>query len=366
MRHVVLLSPLAIAVFVTGHGFGHAVRTGRVLGALLRADSRVRLTVRTVAPGRLFPHDERLRIDPRRLDFGLVQPDALTPDFDATLAALDALEECRHERVSEEATRLRDEGAVAVLADIPAVAFDAAREARIPAFAVGNFSWDWIYASYAPLRPAFATHASRAAESYAGATRLFRLPFHGDMGAFPVVEDVPLTVERSACSREEARQRLGLPAGRPLALLSFGGIGFGSLDAGGLARQSEVLFLATDRVPDAPANVRWLDDARLDYTMLLRAADVVVTKPGWGITAASLVNGVRVLYTSRGAFPEYEVLVDALETHGTAAFVDPERMRRADFGRELEALLARPVADAPVAADGEDVVARRLLEEIGA
>ena len=45
----------------------------------------------------------------------------------------------------------------------------------------------------------------------------------------------------------------------------------------------------------------------------MRAADVVVTKPGYGIIAECLANDTAIVYTSRGEFAEYDVLVDGAE-----------------------------------------------------
>ena len=44
----------------------------------------------------------------------------------------------------------------------------------------------------------------------------------------------------------------------------------------------------------------------------MRAADVVVTKPGYGIIAECLANDTALLYTVRGHFIEYDVLVAAM------------------------------------------------------
>ena len=48
------------------------------------------------------------------------------------------------------------------------------------------------------------------------------------------------------------------------------------------------------------------------YEDLVRAVDVVVTKPGYGIIAECLANDTALLYTSRGHFIEYDVLVAAM------------------------------------------------------
>ncbi|MGH7821324.1 MAG: hypothetical protein ACREQ9_16285 [Candidatus Binatia bacterium] len=100
------------------------------------------------------------------------------------------------------------------------------------------------------------------------------------------------------------------------------------------------------------------------YSTLPRACDAVVTKPGYGITAGGPVNGARVLYTSRGDFPEYPILAAALESYGTAAFVSPERLREGAIGEELERLLDRPRREWRLAADGDRVGAERILEAL--
>ena len=42
------------------------------------------------------------------------------------------------------------------------------------------------------------------------------------------------------------------------------------------------------------------------------AADVVVSKPGYGIVSECIVNGAALLYTSRGRFAEYDVFVEEI------------------------------------------------------
>jgi len=98
---------------------------------------------------------------------------------------------------------------------------------------------------------------------------------------------------------------------------------------------------------------------------LLRACDAVVTKPGYGIVAASLVNGVRVLYTTRDDFPETPILVRALEEHATAQVVPLADLAQGAIGGPLEALLARPVVESGLAADGAEHAAEMLAREIG-
>ena len=50
-------------------------------------------------------------------------------------------------------------------------------------------------------------------------------------------------------------------------------------------------------------------DSGFRYEDLVAAVDVVVTKPGYGIIAECIAAGTPMLYTSRGDFREYDLLV---------------------------------------------------------
>ncbi|MEA2625481.1 MAG: hypothetical protein QOD06_1526 [Candidatus Binatota bacterium] len=341
-----------IAVYPSGHGFGHAVRVAEVVEALLERSPAAVVHAKTVAPPAIFSPSGRVVLHRGEIDFGLSQPDGLSVDFDDTLARLARLEEEWDRRVNAEARWLREIDAELVLADIPAIAFDAAAAAGVPSIGLGNFSWDWMYAAYARELPAFAKHAERAGRSYALARALIRLPFHADMPRFPRVVDVPMIARRSPVPRGEARRRLGLPLDRRLVLVGFGGLGFGSLSVERLDRVPGVDYVTTEGRTLEPA----------DYVLWLRACDAVLTKPGYGMVAATLVNGVRVLYTGRDSFPEFPILARALEEHGTASFVPLDDLRNGTIGRRLEALLARPVSETALAADGAARAAEIVLE----
>jgi L-arabinokinase len=361
------MAPRSLAVYVSSHGFGHATRVSEVVAGFLERVAGCGVHVRTTAPARLFPlSGGRLRVHAVATDVGMVQPHGLAIDFGATIARLDELEARWDDRLAAEAAWLDEIHAGLVLGDLPPLALAAAAQVGVAGVGLGNFSWDWIYGCYVERDPRFAVHAERAAACYAGARRLYRLPFHAPMTVFSPIVDVPLIARHCRFSRGEARKQLGLPGAGPLVLLSFGGLGSPAIDLSRLAELPRVIFIATEACAHAPPNVLCLDPPPVDYAMLLRAADVVLTKPGWGILAASLVNGVRVLYATRDDFPETPILVDALRAHATAEPVALADLVRGEIGPSLEALLARPVAETELAADGAARVAELLAEDLEA
>ncbi|MDP3939237.1 MAG: hypothetical protein Q8R92_14025 [Deltaproteobacteria bacterium] len=360
---------MTIVFYVSGHGFGHAVRIAEVIRTILAREPRARIHVRSSAPGWLFPVDERLSRADVRLDVGVVQQNSLTLDPAATLAGMSAILGDTESILARESAALRDLDCRAVVGDIPPLAFAAAARASVPSAAIANFSWDWIYRAYLPAAPAFGSLIETMARQYGQASILLRLPFHGDLSAFSRHRDIPLIARRAALPKAELRRGLALDD-RPAALLSFGGFGLADLPVARMARESPGWqFLAPWR-PDGelPANLRCLDGRKVNHEDLVAAVDVVVTKPGYGIVAECLANGARVLYTSRGDFPEYPVLVGALERHATARYVAPEALLGGRISGELDALLAAGERAAPLdpgAFEGARVAAEIILEMAG-
>ena len=359
-----------LAVYVSGHGFGHSTRTAEVLRKVRALRPELPIAVVTSAPEALF----RDAIGPgnvfrsERIDVGLVQRGALVIDADATLAAWNAFQRGTDARVAREAAWLRERGARLVLADIPPLAFAAATAAGVPAIGLTNFSWDWIYSHLARHAPGLSRAADAAARDYAGAALLLQLPFAGDLSAFPRREPIPLVARRPGLTREEVRRRLGLgPA--PAVLLSFGGLGMPGLDLAVLAPLAGFQLLTETTTSGAPPNTTALapsDLARrgLGYLDLVVAADVVVTKPGYGIVSDAIACRTRMVYTERGDFPEYPILVQEMTRWLPAVHVSNADLVAGRLGPALEAVLAIPFPDPP-RLDGAETAARRILEHAG-
>jgi L-arabinokinase len=269
--------------------------------------------------------------------------------------------------VEREARWLAEVGASTVLGDVPPLAFAAAARAGVRSVALANFSWDWIYRHLAAAEPGLEAAADAARDAYAGAGLLLRLPFAGDLSAFPCVEDVPFVARQPRLPAEEARRRLGLGT-QPAVLLSFGGIGFRGPSVEALGHLPGFDFLV-DAAPGEAPNVHVVDDARratlgLGYEDVVAAADVVVTKPGYGIVTDAIAGRTRLVYTERGDFPEYGVMVAELGRYLPAAHVSNDDLRAGRLGDALRAVLDQAFP-APPPLDGARVAAERVLDVLG-
>lgn len=310
----------AVAFYISGHGLGHASRQIAIINALGRIRPDVRVEIRTAAPAWLVEHTLQVpaQLTVLECDTGAMQRGSLAQDGLATLRAAAAFHQSLSKLADQEARELTASRARLVVGDVPPLAFAAAARAGVPSVAIANFTWDWIYEDYAADFPEYADLPAALRETYSPASAAWRLPMAGGFDGFALVVDLPWIAQRSRHDRVEARKRLGLPIERTAVLLYLGHYGVTGLQLA-QHRDAPYTLVAAENsgVPqdDSSAHVHFVREAHLhacglDYQDLVRAVDVVVTKPGYGIIAAAVANNTALLYTDRGRFREYGVLVD--------------------------------------------------------
>jgi L-arabinokinase len=362
-----------IVFYISGHAFGHASRCIEVINAALEAESSAEVVVRTSAARWLFDATVRgpIEFHERVCDTGVVQRDSFALDERRSIedaarftAALDSLAE-------EEAVFLRGRGATLVVGDIPPLAFQAARAAGVPSVAMGNFTWDWIYEGYREALSGSPDLLPGIRRAYGYASLTLRLPMWGgfERWASPIV-DLPFVARHSTRAPLDVRRAIGVPPGRRMALGSFGGLGISGLPLGPLGRLDGWTVVTTahalEAVGAAPPGVLLLEDsfiyrAGFRYEDLVRAADVVVTKPGYGIIAECVANDTAILYTDRGRFAEYDVLAAEMPKYVRCRFMPRADLFEGRWQAHLDAVLDQPPPPERPRTDGASAAAQYLL-----
>ena len=305
---------MTVVFYVSGHGFGHAVRQLAIVEALAARRPDVRLIVRSSVPEWLVARNAPAAVQYVRadVDTGAVQRGSLDVDVEATLVEAARFTSTIDARAEEEARWLASIEAALVVADIPVLACEAAARAGVPAIGIGNFTWDWIYEGYEEAAVIAPGLVERLGAAYALAVEGWRLPMCGGFGTFPRCRDLPLVARVARRSREEVRTVAGLPPDTPLALVSLGGFGAAGIDVAAAARllsgrRGDRVTTSYDSFAAGPGvhtvDERVLDAAGLRYEDLVAAVDAVVSKPGYGIITDCAANGTALLYTSRGTIP---------------------------------------------------------------
>jgi hypothetical protein len=366
-----------VVFYISGHGFGHAIRQIAIINALQTIAPAVRVVVRSNAADWLFRRTVRgeFTLDPAETDTGLVQIDGLQPDEHASVAHAREFYRGFPDLVRRECTWLRAQSAQLVIADAPPLACAAADHAGVPSVVCANFTWDWIYEAYA-AEPGVSDLLTTIRAAYACARDGWRMPLHGGFDSVRRIVDLPFVARHARRDRAvpEIRHELDLPVDRRLALASFGGYGLRQLPLDRLDCTSSWDIVVTSSQPlhgTLPAGVHHIDEDRLyarglRYEDLVKAVDVVVTKPGYGIVSDCVANGTAMLYTSRGRFAEYDVMVEELPRILRCRFIDQADFTAGRWEKALAALSATPQLSEQPRTDGADVAARMIVEAVSA
>jgi L-arabinokinase len=365
----------SVFFYISGHGFGHASREIEVintLGARLPAHD---IVVRTSVARWIFDRTVRgpFTLIEGTCDTGIVQIDSLHLDAQRTFAEAAAFYRNLPEHVAREAALLRAHRAAFVVSDAPPLACAAAQAAGVPSAVLSNFTWDWIYEGYEREAAQAPELLATIRAAYRGSPEAWRLPFHGGFATFERVRDVPLIARHARNDPAEVRRLLKLPASAPLALSSFGGYGLKGFDPHRLDCLDAWCVVLTGRheAPPLPAGAIFVDerdiyDAGLRYEDLVGAVDVVVTKPGFGIVAECIANDTAILYSSRGRFVEYDVMVAEMPRFLRCEYLDLDALLAGRWRDALERLRRQPPPPEKPRTDGAAVVAELIASRLGA
>lgn len=326
-----------IAAFISGHGFGHAARSVNILRQLLV--NGCQLTIITSVPEWFFAdkiadwNTAACTYINYPVDVGLAQTSGIASDYRQTIRNLHEHWDKIGEKVDDLSWQLSGDLPDAVYFDIPALAPLVASRLQIPSIAMSNFSWDWIYddlihhdCDYSQhkieneVKEEFIHFRDLHREAYSNTSLLLKLPYAGSFTAFQCPQiDIPWITSTLDNTRSLTLHKLGIPVGKKVALYSFGGHDLPDLqfDKWNLPPDWCVLIIGYALKQTNPELYTFLNAditaKGVDYTEVVKAADIVVTKPGYGIIADCIAGQTPMLHVERGQFAEYPLLLNALD-----------------------------------------------------
>ncbi len=356
------MSRPTLYVAITNHGFGHVTRTAAIVAELQQHLPDLLPIFVTGAPRWLLEAyvPQGFIHRPRSLDLGVIQADSLTMDLSATLTQWQQIQAQAPQLIAAEVSFIEQNQVDLILADIPCLAIAIAKAAGIPCWMIGNFGWDFIYQAWGePFQELVAWIASY----FSQCERLFRLPFHEPMRAFPRIEDVGLTGSWPRFTTTELQTQLKLdhPVNKT-ALLTFGGLGLERIPYENLQRFPDWQFITFD--PQAPGNISNLVKV-CGHTY--RPVDImplcgrVISKPGYGTFSEALRLGVPLTTVTRANFAEGPLLLEGLQNHGYHQILTPAEFYEGNW-EFLHQDPQPPATSVPLASDGNQKICQALLE----
>lgn len=345
---------------ITNHGFGHATRAASVAATLLQLRPDIHLILATTAPQWLLQSylaSDRVSYRSVNFDIGVLQSDSLTMDKAATLEKLQWI--CAHqaELLAPEIEFIQSTGVDLIFGDIPPLLTQLAKAVDLPCWMMGNFGWDFIYR---PWGDDFEVIADWIADCFGACDRLFRLPFHEPMGAFPNITDVGLTGGTPKRSADDLRQQFGITTTRDrTVLLTFGGLGLTQIPyEKALRPYPDWQFLTFDRqAPELP-NLLRVPNRGLRPVDMMMVCDRIVSKPGYSTFAEACRLERGIITIPRQGFAEAPVLLSGLQCHAHHQILDSDCFFEGDWSF-LEQPLVAPTGR-QLLQDGNTTIAQAI------
>ncbi|MCF7848440.1 MAG: hypothetical protein K9M45_06280 [Kiritimatiellales bacterium] len=358
-----------VAYYITAHGYGHGTRSCDIINALIgklpTIGRKVPIIVKTDLPlpflaGRL-PLD-RITMIQGEFDVGLVQQDSIRVDLDASLRAVEEIYSREEELIQGEVEFIRQNGVGVVVADIPAIPLAAAKRAGVPAIAVGNFGWDWIYSDFVRHDPRWQIHVDKFREAYARTDLLIRIPFAEKMKAFPNKTDVPVLAKPGTNRRMEIADATEAESSKKWVLLSFTTLDWNSQALENIARLTGHEFFSVEPLEWKGSTVHCLDRDRFHFSDVVASCDIVLTKPGFGILSDCVANQKPILYADRENFLEYAVLVKCIEKYLRHAFIPVADLYAGNLETALDEIGTAPTPPETIPLGGAELAVEMILD----
>ena len=329
-----------IVADISANGFGHLAQMAPILDCLA-GDREIRITLRTeVDPAicRQFlqipfefgpaPNDPNMRMK-GPLD---VDSDGLFEDYKVLFNEWD-------EVVSRDAQILKELRADVVLTNIAVLSVASAKAASLPVAAICSLNWADVFATYCGTSGVAGHICNHMKQTYDKATKFIKLSPHMEMGWLSDCCSVGPIARQGRDIRNELERLKPSPH---YVLASMGGIP-GMHDMIPLPELDDVVWIVPPNWDDLRTD--WLSRGNINvpFIDLMRSADLLVTKAGYGSVTECAVNSTRLIYTERSGWCENPVLEKWIKDNCTACKVNRDTMQLGNYGERLRWLLSEPI-----------------------
>jgi|TARA_B100000686_G_scaffold214388_1_gene221344 hypothetical protein len=364
-----------VVFYISGHGFGHASRQIEIIRQLQRLCSDIHIVIKTPVPQWFFDvaNLDEHSFETLETDTGVVQPDSLHVDVVQSIKQCDSFHQTLNQRAASEASILKGLNVRLIVGDIPPLAFRVGIMTAIPTVAISNFTWDWIYNNYADTSFYAPELVDTLSNAYASATMAWRFPLHAGFHSCQNIVDVPLVARRSTKDPRKLRNYLELPYDSPVVLFSFGRYGVSNINWERVQKLSDYHFVFASEnhlepLPNGPIfttlDEKALSKDGLSYADIIAAADIVITKPGFGMVAECAANDTALLYTDRRDFPEDAILIAGMPKIIRATHISNTDLLTGNWQSYLDSLLNTKRPETPCQVNGAEVISLKLAELI--
>jgi len=306
----------SIAYFISSHGFGHAARAAAVMQAIAEYDASVQFEIFTAVPSWFFqdslstPFNHHLLLT----DFGLAQKTPFQSDLADTLRSLSEFYPIAPMRLDDISKAIRRLECGIIICDIAPMGLLVAKNIGIPSVLVENFTWDWIYQQYAGVNKNIKKYIDYLKPVFESADYHIQTePICSRKS--PDLVSAPVS-RKPRTSRDQIRQRLGLPADKNVILITTGGIPQPYDFIQKLDKLKEFRFVLPGAGPEMKISDNLIilpHQSDFYHPDLANASDAVIGKVGYSTLAEVYHAGIPFGYVARANYNESGPMVNFIK-----------------------------------------------------
>ena len=354
-----------LLVALTAHGFGHVAQTAPVINALRRRFPALRLTLYTDIPRKLLVKrfEGEFELIARAPDVGLRMKHALEVDVAASARAYKHYHRDWQQAVAAEARLLTSHAPDAVLANVPYRILAAAAQADIPALAMCSLNWADVYGHYCGQLPGATSILAEMRTAYRTARAFLQPAPSMPMPDLDNISAIGPIARLGNDLRDTIRRRLDLPDAAQLLLVSLGGVPMQLNPADWPAYRDMYWVVPAAWDPQRRDTIAF-ESLAMNFVDVMRSADALITKPGYGNFVEAACNGVPILYVPRPDWPEQDYLVNWLQRHGRCLAIDRDQLYQGKLVTALEELFSLPPRE-PATPTGINDAVEQIITLLG-
>ncbi len=336
-----------IAVYISGHGFGHLAQMAPVLNRIHHIAPDFRFLIRCSLPKTEI--QSRLKfnfeLETTPVDVGVIQKSAIEEDQQASIKQMHVWVDQMDKQIEQEIKWLSHFNASLVISDISPLAFPTAKALDIPGIGLATLDWHTIYSYWLDADDLI---IKKLAKAYSQCDLLLTPPMAMHMPVFPNRQDIGLIATQAAAIINPVATDQ-----RKKALVLFGGCGNPPYDLQALANMPDWLFLIPDAPSHSPENVQSIHfNAELRPIDLMQHIDVVLCKPGYGVLSECWSTSTPIAWVERPDFPEFPMLKEWLDQSFPACGMGRSDFQHGHWQAALDAANTDPCCFPEIEADG--------------
>ncbi len=332
-----------IAFYISDYGYGHAGRSIAVMRRLLDDNAHIKLIVchsfaLEFVKESLKEYRNRVHFREVATDVGYVLcEDSLEPDKHALNSKVqDWIDEwaflCEQERLF-----LEEYEVVSVVSDISPLGIAAAYELNIPSIAVSNFTWHGAYQGL--LDEELLAFLEK---QYQKVTHFFELAGYNEQHWSSCHQQVGF-FSRDISESEVKRIQRELNPNKDKLIVFFGlgmKVDVKTLQDFKLWDSPNCIFIVSHNVPINAHNVIKVPLSYTESQNYLAAADIVITKAGWGMISEALAGQSSLLLINRQSMKEDRNTIRYMMEHNLCKLVSQEELPLIEVTKSLRTQLA--------------------------